>query len=153
SSRTLSPRNSSRSYDSERSSAQEACLKTCSSRAGGSSPISRPSSSEVSLLGLVCDDVVDRLADGRELARVVVGDLQVELVLQVHDDLHEVERVGAEVFLERRVFRDLAFVDAELLAERAFDLLENLLTRMCHLENLASWPPWSWSARMLPRSL
>ena len=75
------------------------------------------------------DDVVDRLADGRELAGVLVGDLQPELVLEVHHDLHQIERVRAEVFLERRVFRDLALVDTELLAQRAFDLLEDLLTR------------------------
>ena len=83
----------------------------------------------VPLLALVRDDVVDRLADGRELAGVLVRDLEPELVLEVHDDLHQVERIGAEVLLERRVFRDLALVDTELLAQRAFDLLEDLLTR------------------------
>jgi hypothetical protein len=82
--------------------------------------------------GLMRDDVVDRLADGRELAGVLVRDLQPELVLEVHDDLHQIERIRAEVFLERRLFRDLALVDAELLAQRAFNLLEDLLTRSCH---------------------
>src|SRR3970282_316938 len=69
SSSTLSPRNSSRSYDSARSSGQDACVKTCSSRGSGSSAIRRPSPGAPSLLTLllvVRDDVVDRLADGRE---------------------------------------------------------------------------------------
>ena len=80
----------------------------------------------------MCDDVVDRLADGRELAGVLVGNLEPELVLEVHDDLHQIERIRAEILLERRLFRDLALVDAELLAQRAFDLLEDLLTRSRH---------------------
>src|ERR1043165_1333698 len=100
---------------------------------------------------LVSDDVVDRLADGRELAGLLVRDLEPELVLEVHDDLHQIERVRAEVFLERRVFRDLALVDTELLAQRAFDLLEDLLTRSCHSWNLTSLPSGSWSAPMLTR--
>jgi hypothetical protein len=44
SSRTLSPRNSSRSYDDARSGAQDVCVKTWSSRSGGSAAIRRPSS-------------------------------------------------------------------------------------------------------------
>ena len=94
SSSTLSPRNSSRSYDSARSSAHEAWVNTCSSLAAGSSEIRRPSSlgpTWASTSALMRDDVVDRLADGRELAGVLVGDLQPELVLEVHDDLHQIE--------------------------------------------------------------
>src|SRR3972149_1489408 len=105
--------------------APAACVKPCSSRAVGSSAINRPSSAGpfASGLLLVRDDVVDRLADGRELAGVVVGDLQPELILEIHDDLHEVERIGAEVFFKGSVLRDLALLDAELLAQLALDLL------------------------------
>src|SRR5262245_49471373 len=139
SSRTLSPRNSRRSYESTRSPAQDACVKTCSRRGAGSSAIRRPSScgppfTASRLLLLVGDDVVDRLADGRELAGVLVRDLEPELILEVHDDLDEVKRVGAEITLDRRLFGDLALLDTELLGQRALHLLENLLTRVCHFE-------------------
>src|SRR6188472_2055062 len=146
SSRTLSPRNSRRSYESVRSSAQEAWVKTCSSLAGGSSVISRPSSvgpAWASTSALMRDDVVDRLADGREPAGVLVGDLEPELVLEVHHDLHQIQGVGAEILLERRVFGDLALVDTELLAQRAFDLLEDLLTGCRHARNLTFLPSGS----------
>src|SRR6185312_1639678 len=69
---------------------------------------------------------------------------------EVHHDLDEVERVGAEVFLEGGFFGDLALFDAELFAQRALDLLENLLTRVCHFEPLL-WGRRIWSAPMLPR--
>src|SRR5262245_53476856 len=133
SSRTLSPRNSSRSYDSARSSAQEACVNTCSALSAGSSAISRPSSAAPEdVLALMCGCGVGRLADGRELAGVFIRDLQTELVLEVHHDLHQIERVRAEILLEGRLFCDLALVDTELLAQRAFDLLEDLLTGSRH---------------------
>src|SRR5688572_8705167 len=160
SSRTLSPRNSSRSYESKRSSTHDVCVNTCSRRSAGSSTISRPSSAGPCPTGsaslepssaLVRDDVVDRLADGRELASVLVRNLEPELVFEVHDDLHEIERVGTEIFLEGRLFGDLALVDAELLAQRALELFEDLLTRSRHARNLTSLPSGSWSAPMLTR--
>src|SRR5919202_3554133 len=102
SSSTLSPRNSSRSYEDARSGAHDACVKTCSTRSRGRSSISRSSSPEL----LVRGDVVDGLTDGLDLLSVVVGDLDPELVLQLHDQLHQVERVRVEVFLERRLLCD-----------------------------------------------
>ena len=81
---------------------------------------------------LVRGDVVDGLADGRDLLRVLVRDLHPEVVLELHYQLDEVERIGVEIVLERRVLRDLALVHAELLAQNGFDALEDLLTRSCH---------------------
>ena len=57
-------------------------------RSGGRARAARPVASDSALMR---DDVVDRLADGRELAGVLVGDLQPELVLEVHHDLHQIE--------------------------------------------------------------
>ena len=74
------------------------------------------------------DDVVDRLADGRDLLRILVGDLEAELVLELHDQLDEVERVRIQVGLERRVLSHLLLVDAELLHQDASNALECLLT-------------------------
>src|SRR5512137_241712 len=81
---------------------------------------------------LVCDDVVDSLADGRDLLRVVVRDLDAELILELHDQLHQVERVGVEILLERGLLRELAVVDPELLAEDGLDALGYFFTGQCH---------------------
>src|ERR687896_446151 len=73
SSRTLSPRNSSRSYEDARSGAQDECVNTFSSRSGGRASISatRPAL-------LVGSDVVDRLPDCLDLLSVLVRDLDPE---------------------------------------------------------------------------
>jgi hypothetical protein len=77
------------------------------------------------------DDVVDGLTDGRQLLCVLVRDLDPELILELHDQLDEVERVGIEVVLEGRLVGDLRLVDAELLAERRLDALVDLIAGMC----------------------
>src|SRR4051794_23561588 len=103
SSRTESPRNSRRSYDAVRSPAHDECVKTALARSGGSASIS---SRRLASL-LVRGDVVDGLPDGRDLLGILIRDLDRELVLQLHDQLDEIERVGVEVVLERRLFGDL----------------------------------------------
>src|ERR1044071_3556094 len=60
-------------------------------------------------------DVVDGVLDLADLLRLVVRDLHAELFLEGHDQLDGVERVGAEVFDERRFGSDLVRVDAQLL--------------------------------------
>ena len=45
-------------------------------------------------------DVLNDLGGREQLLRVVVGDLEAELVLHGHDDLHVVEGVQAEVLDE-----------------------------------------------------
>src|SRR5207247_1047217 len=129
SSRTLSPRNSSRSYEDARSGAHELCVKTFSNRSSGSFPMSfvsspgRPAGARL----LVRRDVVDSLSDGLDLLRILVRDLDPELVFQLHDQLHEIERVGVEVLLERGIFRDLVLVDTELFRQDFLDPLEHFL--------------------------
>jgi hypothetical protein len=44
-------------------------------------------------------DVVDGLTDGLDLLRVLVRDLDPELILELHDQLDEVEGVGVEILL------------------------------------------------------
>src|SRR3989454_2939448 len=133
SSSTLSPRNSRRSYDDARSGAHEECVKTFSSRSSGSASIRRSRRPRL----LVRGDVVDSLTDRLDLLRVLVGNLDPELVFELHDQLDEIERVGVEIFLERGFFVDLAFVDAELLAQHFLDPLVDFLSRSCHLTYLA----------------
>src|SRR5262245_52389866 len=78
---------------------------------------------------LVLLDVADGVADGRDLLRVLVGNLEVELLLEGHYQLDRVQRVGAQVLDELRVRVDLVLLDAELLDD---DLLHPLLDRLCH---------------------
>ncbi len=51
------------------------------------------------------------------ILRVVVRDLDPELILELHDQLHQVERIGVEVFLEGGLFGDYVLVEPELLDE------------------------------------
>src|SRR5438477_6625341 len=133
SSRTLSPRNSSRSYDEARSGAHEEWVKTFSSRSSGRPSIRRSSRAPL----LVRGDVVDSLTDRLNLLRVLVGNLDPELVFELHDQLDEIERVGVEIFLEGGFLVDLALVDAELLAQHFLHSLVHFLSRSCHLTYLA----------------
>src|SRR5207302_7579577 len=82
---------------------------------------------------LVRRDVVDGLADGLDLLRVLVGDLDPELILALHDQLDEIERVRVEILLEGSPLRDLAFVDTELLGQDFLYSLENFLAGRCHV--------------------
>jgi hypothetical protein len=52
-------------------------------------------------------DVLHRVADGLDLLGVLVGDRDLELVLELHHEFDRVERVRAEVVDERRLRRDL----------------------------------------------
>src|SRR5580765_6335293 len=144
SSSTLSPRNSRRSYDEARSGAHDVCVKTFSSRSAGRSSIRL-----WRLVLLVRRDVVDGLTHGLDLLRVLVRDLDPELVLELHDQLDEVERVRFEVLLERRFLGDLVLVDAELLAQDFLHTLVHFLARSGHFTSLVELG--SRGARMLTR--
>src|SRR5690349_8446877 len=125
---TPSPRNSSRSYESSRRLTQDVCVNASARSVSGSPSISARSELGPPDWSAVADDVVDRLTDGRDLLGILVGDLEPELVLELHDQLDQVEGVGIQVALERRVIGHLLLVHAELLDENAADALERLLT-------------------------
>src|SRR5258705_9239685 len=74
-------------------------------------------------LGVVLD-VLDGVADRHDLLGVLVGDLDVEVLLQSHDELDGIQRVGAQVLDELRVRVDVFLVDPELFDD---DLLHLLL--------------------------
>src|SRR3954470_19947640 len=69
-------------------------------------------------------DVLDGVADGHDLLGVLVGDLDVEVLLQGHDELDGIEGVGAQVLDELRVRVDVFIVAPELFDD---DLLHLLL--------------------------
>jgi hypothetical protein len=85
----------------------------------------------------VREDVVDSLPDGRDLLSVLVRDLDPELVLELHDQLDQIQRVGVEVFLERSLVSDLVLVDAELLDENGLHLLGDFFSRRCHVTSFS----------------
>src|SRR4051794_23232344 len=63
---------------------------------------------------LVLIDIFDRVADGRDLFRGIVRNLDAELFLEGHDQLDDVQAVRTEVIDEARVLGDLVGLDAEM---------------------------------------
>src|SRR4051812_10724696 len=76
----------------------------------------------VSALG----DEVDGLSHGRDRLRLLVADLDAEALLEIHDQLDEVERIGLEVVAEVRAHVDVILLDVEALDENLADLFEDL---------------------------
>src|SRR2546426_1280271 len=58
-------------------------------------------------------DVLDGVADGHDLLGVLVRDLDVEVLLQGHDELDGIEGVGAQVFDELRGRSDVVLLRSE----------------------------------------
>ncbi|CAH0375860.1 unnamed protein product, partial [Pelagomonas calceolata] len=77
-----------------------------------------------SRLGRQLRDDAHGVAEVLDLLGALVGQLDVELLLDLHDHLDNVERVRAEVRGEGRLGRDRRLLDAELLGD---DLLELVL--------------------------
>src|SRR5215208_6176085 len=129
--RTTSPRNARRSYDSPRSPAHEECVNACRARSSGSS--SRRGSSVVARAsGRLClrvgGDEVGGLSDGQDLHRFFVRDANAVAILELHDELDEVERVGLQVLLETRALADAGRVHAQLRREMRPDQLQHLVS-------------------------
>src|SRR6185312_2222317 len=70
-------------------------------------------------------DVLDSLLNRRDLLGVLIGNLDLELLFEGHDELDRVERVGSQIVHERSLVRDLFLLDAQLLGNDGFDLLLN----------------------------
>src|SRR3990172_2142937 len=68
-------------------------------------------------------DVLDRGSDGQDLFRLLIGDLQAELLLQGHHQLDGVQGVRAQVLDELRLRIHLRFLHPELLHDDLLDLL------------------------------
>src|SRR5688572_24689157 len=86
-----------------------------------------------SLLVCVLLDVVDGLTHGLDLLGLLVGDRELELVLELHHEFYGVERVSVQVVDEVRLAGDLALVDAHLLADDLDDLLIDVFHCLFHL--------------------
>src|SRR6266571_4885628 len=102
----------------------------------------QPPSSSQGLSGaraclFVALDVANDVLDGADLLRLLVRDLHVVLLLERHHQLHDVERVRAEILDEGGLRRDFLLAHAELLAD---DLLHLLLHAGSHYSSLALAP-------------
>src|SRR5512143_4187543 len=91
-----------------------------------------------SRLFLVRGDVLDDVVDGLDLLGLLVGDLDPELLLHLHHQLHDIERVRPEVIDERRRVGDLVHVTFQLLRH---DLAYPLFYR----HSISSLSPWCTS--------
>ncbi len=70
-------------------------------------------------------DVVDGLADGLDLLRHVVGDVDVELLFEFHHQLDRIQGIRAQIVDERGFAGDLVLADAKLLGNDINDALLN----------------------------
>src|SRR5213595_2591159 len=82
-------------------------------------------------------EIGHRRPDGAELLRLFVRDVDVESLLERHDELDRIEAVGAEIFHEARIVGELVALDPELFDDDVFDLLLELLHVHCH-----GYPQW-----------
>jgi hypothetical protein len=60
------------------------------------------------------------------------SDLDPELVIELHDQLDQVERVSSRSSWNESLISDLVIVDAELLTRTAFTA-RNFFSRRCHV--------------------
>jgi hypothetical protein len=67
-------------------------------------------------------EIVEYVLDGADLFQFVIGDLNVEGLLHLHDQFDEVERVGPEIVGERGFGNALLARDVQLLRYNADDL-------------------------------
>src|ERR1700733_13543636 len=84
------------------------------------------------LILLMLLDVVRCVFDGLDLLRVLIRNLDVEGLFELHHQFDDVERIGAKVFLEACTGRDLSFIYLKLLDDNLF----HLLIYCCHCSNL-----------------
>src|SRR6478672_5006755 len=68
-------------------------------------------------------EVVHGIPHRAELLRVLVRDVDVELLLERHHELHRVQAVGAEILHEAGLAGELLALDAQLLDDDVLDLL------------------------------
>src|SRR3546814_14056961 len=95
----------------------------------------RPATPDRAILALVRFDIVDRVLEGGDLFRRVVGDFDAEFFFERHHQLDDVEAVGAQIVDEARFFGDFVGVDAPMFADNIF----NIFGRLAHAQFLFSY--------------
>src|ERR1051326_876083 len=74
-------------------------------------------------------DVIDGVLHGGDLLRRILGDFDVERLLERHHEFDRVQTVGAQVVDEGRFRGDLGFVNAEMLNDDLLDLVGDIAHR------------------------
>src|SRR3990167_2106761 len=85
-------------------------------------------------LALVRFDIVDRILDGGDLFRRIVGDFDAEFFFKRHHQFDDVEAVGAQIIDEACFFGHLVRFDAQMFDDDLF----NLFGRIAHAQFLFS---------------
>ena len=78
---------------------------------------------QLKLFSHLAFDVFNSLANGGQTFGIFVRNVGVEAFFEGHDEFHEVEAVGTEVFDEFGIIGDLIFSNTELGDDDFFDLL------------------------------
>ena len=81
-------------------------------------------------------DEIDGIADRANRLRILVLDLGAELLLQRHDHLDQIERIGIEIADEFGIHRDRVFIHAQPLGDDPLNSFE----RRCHSFLLLCFP-------------
>src|SRR5919199_2222207 len=76
--------------------------------------------------------IVQRVLNRHNLFGIFVGNLDAELLLNRHDQLDEVQRIGIQVIRKRRARHDLCFVDAELFGDHRLQPRLEIVVRHVH---------------------
>src|ERR1700732_1266519 len=96
-------------------------------------------------------NVLDRLLDVADLLGFFVRDLDPELLLEGHDQLHDVEGVGAKVVGEAGLQGHLVLIHAQLLHDDALDPIR--YSHRNSLLELIGWPAAHQTAVLAKRRL
>src|SRR5450759_1150395 len=85
-------------------------------------PIPVTTTRRLNLLGSlrVRVDVVHGVLHGADLLRIFVGDLDLEGLLKGHDQLHRIQRIGAQIVHKRCIGRHLGLIHAQLFHDDLF---------------------------------
>src|SRR5262249_39121836 len=85
-------------------------------------------------------NILDGVADGLDLLVVFVGNCDLELVLELHDQFHDVERIGFQVVHKRLVGTDVFLGDLQLLADNPNDFFFYRHARFLQLTTMTGSP-------------
>src|SRR5690606_18053655 len=87
----------------------------CAAGSKSSSPGTRRTAAAFAVCSGVFLDEIDRILDGDDLLRRVVGNLATEFLFKGHHQFHRVQAVGAQIVDETRGLGNLCIIDAQML--------------------------------------
>ena len=75
-------------------------------------------------------DIFDRVTDGDDGFCCVIGNLNAEFLFERHDQFDGIEAVGAQIFDEGRIVRDLVGVDIQMFDNDLLHALGGIAHRL-----------------------